>query len=55
MLAKNGLEEGKLFDDCCVKVENIAKIEKSKVVKKIGKINQTIFREIVQKIQDLIL
>lgn len=54
LIHKNNLEEGKLFEDCCVKVENIAKIEKSKIIKKIGKLKQETFQEIIDKI-DLLL
>lgn len=54
LLEKDSLEEGKLFEDCCVKVENIAKIEKSKIIKKIGKINGNNFSLIKEKLYSLI-
>ncbi|MDP3698065.1 MAG: type II toxin-antitoxin system PemK/MazF family toxin [Nanoarchaeota archaeon] len=53
-LGKSCLEEGFLLEECCVKVENIAKIEKSKVVKKIGRINEKVFSEIRQKFHSLL-
>ncbi|MDI3544550.1 MAG: mRNA interferase MazF [Candidatus Woesearchaeota archaeon] len=37
-LTNKDLEEGKLNVPCCIKVENILKIEKSMIIKKIGKI-----------------
>jgi mRNA interferase MazF len=37
-LDNKDLEEGKLFTKCCIKVENILRMDKQLVVKKIGKI-----------------
>ena len=54
LLEKNCLEEGQLLDNCCVKVENIAKIEKSKSVKNIGRVNEKVFSEIRQKFYSLL-
>ena len=54
LLEKNCLEEGQLFEECCVKVENIAKIEKSKTIKRIGRINGKVFSEIRQKFYSLL-
>ena len=34
------LEDGNLFTKCCIKVENILKLDKDLVIKKIGKINK---------------
>ncbi|MBI2669398.1 type II toxin-antitoxin system PemK/MazF family toxin [Candidatus Woesearchaeota archaeon] len=53
LLDQHSLEQGTLHDICCVKVENIAKIEKSKVIKKIGRINKETFQKIVQKLHEL--
>ena len=38
-LSNNELEEGRLFSLCNIKVENILKLEKSLIIKKIGKLN----------------
>ena len=53
-LSNNDLEEGKLFSSCCIKVENILKVEKELTLKKIGKINQRKFKEIVHVILRII-
>src|SRR3989338_7696368 len=37
-LTNNDLETGKLLTACCIKSENILKIEKELIIKKIGKI-----------------
>ncbi len=39
-LANGDLEEGKLFTQCCIKVDNILKIDKELIIKKIGKIKK---------------
>jgi len=39
-LKNNDLEEGKLITPCCIKVENILKIDKELIIKKIGRINK---------------
>ena len=46
LVGKNSLEEGGLADECCIKVENVAKIDKSKAIKKIGRMNQKSFSEV---------
>ncbi len=48
------LEEGKLLTSCCIKVENILKIDKALVVKKIGKVNVSTLEGIVSKILEII-
>ena len=40
MLNNKDLEEGKLFSLCCIKAENILKIDRILTIKKIGKINR---------------
>jgi|TARA_Y100000034_G_scaffold106239_1_gene134802 mRNA interferase MazF len=39
-LTNKDLEEGKLSAVCCIKVENILKMDKEMVIKKIGKIRK---------------
>lgn len=39
-LNNKDLEEGKLYNACCVKVENILRLDKSLIIKKIGKIKK---------------
>ncbi len=53
LLKKDCLEKGRLLDDCCVKVENIAKIDRSLVIKKIGSLKQDIFSEVLGKLNTL--
>ncbi len=45
-LANRDLEEGKLSTVCCIKVENILKIEKDLIIKKICKVNHQYFKKI---------
>ena len=40
------LENGTLFADCIIKVENILRLEKDLIIKKIGKINEKKLKEI---------
>ncbi|SRR3990167_7544982 len=44
-LKSKDLEEGELHTACCIKVENILKLDKDLVIKKIGKINEDVFRK----------
>ena len=53
LVEKSCLEEGELVDECCVKVENVAKIDKSKAIRKLGKINQKTFSEVREKFYSL--
>ncbi len=41
------LEEGKLITECCIKVENILKIDKDLIIKKIGKIKKIKLKQIL--------
>lgn len=43
----NDLEEGKLFTKCYIKVENILKIDKELVLKKIGRIKKEKFSKTI--------
>ena len=53
-LLNNSIEEGKLFVPCCIKVENILKIDKGLIIKKIGKIKREKLNEIMDKIIKII-
>jgi|TARA_B100001971_G_C18177669_1_gene530858 mRNA interferase MazF len=48
-LTNKDLEEGKLFTVCSIKVENILKMDKEMIIKKIGKIRKDKL-EIIKKI-----
>ena len=50
-LSNNDLDEGKLFTQCCIKVENVLKIDKELIIKKIGKIK----KEKLDKIMDILI
>ena len=54
ILTNEDLKEGKLFTDCCIKVENILKLDKELVIKKIGKINPSTLKKIISKLNDII-
>lgn len=53
-LTNNDLEEGKLFTPCCIKVENILKIDKELIIKKIGKIKKEKLKDMINKIKEII-
>ena len=53
-LTNNDLEEGKLLTPCCIKVENVLKLDKELIIRKIGKIKKDKLRQIF-KILDSIL
>ena len=53
-LANNNLEEGNLTTRCCVKVENILKLDKELIIKKIGKVNRNAHNGIISKILEII-
>ena len=53
-LTSNDLEEGKLLTQCCVKVENILKIDKELTIKKIGRIKKEKLITIRNKILEII-
>ena len=52
-LSNKDLEEGNLFDDYCIKVENMLRLDKELVVKKIGKINKNKLKQIISKIIEI--
>jgi mRNA interferase MazF len=53
-LTNSDLEEGKLYTICCIKVENILKMDKELIIKKIGKIKKTKLKSIKDKINYII-
>ena len=53
-LFNDNLVEGKLSTRCCIKVENILKIEKEIIIKKIGKINKDTLKEIISKLFEML-
>jgi len=53
-LTNNNLDEGNLTVLCCVKVENVLKLDKGLIIKKIGRINKNTLKEIVSKLSEII-
>lgn len=49
-LTNNNLEEGKLFTNCVIKVENLLRLDKELIIKKIGKINKETLKNIIDKL-----
>ena len=53
-LTNNELDEGKLSTTCCIKVENVLKLDKELIIKKIGKINKETLKKIIDKLFEII-
>ncbi len=53
-LTNKNLDEGKLFTDGVIKVENLLRLDKELIVKKIGKINKETLKSIVDKLFTII-
>jgi mRNA-degrading endonuclease toxin of MazEF toxin-antitoxin module len=53
-LNEKDLEEGKLYSKCSIKVENILKLEKNLIIKKIGKIKKEKMLKIINLVDDII-
>ncbi len=54
LLKSKDLEKGSLVTKCCIKCENILKIDKEITIKKIGKIKEETFGLIIKIISDII-
>ena len=52
-ITSNELEQGKLFEKSQVKVENLLKLDKSLVIKKIGKLDKATFDEVLNILKKL--
>lgn len=52
-IKERDLEEGYIFEPCCVKAENILKINKKLLIKKIGKLKKETFSEVLKKLTDI--
>ena len=53
-LTNNNLDEGKLLTNCIIKVENLLKLDKELILKKIGRINKETLKEIIDKLFTII-
>jgi len=47
------LEEGKLFTKSQIKTENLLKLDKNLIIKKIGKLNNSTFSKVLDKLKSL--
>ena len=53
-LINSDLEEGKLITQCYIKVENILKIDRGLILKRVGKIKKEKLKDIINKILEII-
>ncbi len=53
-LNNTDFEEGKLLTQCCIKVENILRIDKELVLRKIGKIKREKLKIIISRLIEII-
>lgn len=53
-LSSCDMEKGILNHDCCIKAENILKLDKNLILKKIGKIKQEKHNQIIKLIGEII-
>ena len=53
-LTNNNLDEGKLLTNCVIKIENLLKLDKELIIKKIGRINKETLRGIIDKLSTII-
>ncbi len=54
LISNSDLEEGKLFSKCCIKTENILKIDGQLIVKKIGRLKKQKFEDLIETINRII-
>jgi|SRR3989344_3691236 len=54
LLNNKDLEEGKLMDLCCIKAENILKLDKILVIKKIGKISRIKLKNVLNILDSIL-
>lgn len=54
IISNSDLEDGKLLSSCCIKADNILKIDRELVIKKIGRLNKNKLSETL-KILDRII
>ena len=53
LLSPEDLDEGVLYEKSAIKVENIAKIQKSLIIKTIGSIKQATFQKVQTRLTEL--
>ena len=53
-LTNEDLEEGKFLTKCCIKADNILKIDKEMIIKKIGKVDKVILKSMIDKFFEII-
>ena len=52
-IENNNLEENNIREECCIKIENILKLDKKLVIKKIDKLKENGFPEVIKKLNNL--
>ena len=52
-IESNHLEENNIKEECCIKAENILKLDKKLIIKKIDRLKENIFPEVIKKINNL--
>jgi len=52
-ISNEDFEEGTLFETSQIKVENILKLDKKLIIKKIGKLNENSFEKTLEKVREL--
>ena len=53
-LTSDLLEQGALHNPCSVKVENVLKIDKDLIIKKIGKLRKDFFEKIIANLMEIV-
>lgn len=53
-LDNHDLEEGKLITNCIIKVENVLRLDKNLIIKKIGKVKREKLKEIIKILNKII-
>ena len=53
-LTNSDLDEGKLFTPCCIKVDNVLRLEKGLIIKKIGKVKKEKFKKALEVLDTIL-
>lgn len=53
-LTNNNLDEGRLLTNCSIKIENLLKLDKELIIKRIGKINKETLKNSIDRLFTII-
>ncbi len=53
-LTNSDLDEGKLFTPCCIKADNVLRLEKGLIIKKIGKVKKEKFKKVLEVLDTIL-